>query len=336
VAESAQRAAKQGFVERALGKLEVPVAPIVAAPAGLGYRVRATMHTRGGVLGFHARRSHALVAVEHCPALEPGLDAALQAARGLPLGEDGVLRGTVIAGGGGVAGGAVQLAIEPGRGADPRVIADAAASLVGTSGIAGVVISNAGGAGEREIVFGAALLDAGEPGAPFFVSAAGFRQANHAQNDRLRALVRDALSADGARVLELYAGDGNFTRDLGAAVRIIAVEEDAAAVARLRRNVPRAEPHVGRVERVLRALPLRAGDVDRILIDPPRAGAKEAMPTIARLGAERVVYVSCDPATLARDAAMLRAGGYRLVSATPIDLMPHTDHVETLLLATRE
>jgi 23S rRNA (uracil1939-C5)-methyltransferase len=71
VAEPAQRAAKQDIVERALRRLAVPVQPIIAAPTALGYRVRATLHANDGEIGFHARRSHALVSHAHCLALAP-------------------------------------------------------------------------------------------------------------------------------------------------------------------------------------------------------------------------------------------------------------------------
>jgi 23S rRNA (uracil1939-C5)-methyltransferase len=81
----------------------------------------------------------------------------------------------------------------------------------------------------------------------------------------------------------------------------------------------------------------RTGDrFTRVLLDPPRTGAKATMPQLIALAAARIVYVSCDAATLARDAAVLAQGGYTLVSATPVDMMPHTDHVEIVLLATRE
>jgi 23S rRNA (uracil1939-C5)-methyltransferase len=316
-----QRAAKEAAVRRALGKLDVEVHPLVAAPASLGYRGRVTMHAERGSIGFRARRSHALVEVETCLALEPGLDAAIATARaqlGSALGDEGGLRGTI------APSGRVHLALSPGRGAHEPRLREVARALVDAGVAVGVLVG--------DDAIGAAFLDAGE-GAPFWVSATGFRQANDAQNRVLRALVDESLDVEsGMRVLELFAGDGNFTRDLvagGAAV--VAVEEDRSAVERLRKNLPGVQAVCARVETDVRRR--GPGAFDRVLLDPPRAGAKDAMAAIARLGAQRIVYVSCDPATLARDLALLE--GYRLVGATPIDLMPHTDHVEVVAVAER-
>ena len=329
VAGDAQAAAKEAIVRRALRTLAVEVAPIVAAPSALGYRVRATLHARDGVVGFFARRSHALVAVERCLALEPALDRALAAARALEggalaaaLGEDGALRGTV------TPRGEVHLQLVAGRGADAARLDALAGALVACGVAAGALV------GAR--AYGAAELDAGEPDAPHLVSAAGFRQADHAQNARLRALVLAALEPDGREVLELYAGDGNFTRDLHRrAARVVAVEEDAAAVARLRRAMGGVEAVVARVEVDVVARAARGERWSRVLLDPPRAGAADALAAIAAVAGERIVYVSCDPATLARDAAALAARGWRALGATPVDLMPHTDHVEVVLTLVR-
>src|SRR5262249_22435758 len=73
---------------------------------------------------------------------------------------------------------------------------------------------------------------------------------------------------------------------------------------------------------------------DVVVLDPPREGAREVCQRLPRLGAERIVYVSCDPMTLARDVKLLAAQGYSPVNATPIDLMPQTFHVETVVVLT--
>lgn len=306
----AQRAAKQAIVTRALGKSGAEVAPIAAAPASLGYRTRARMSVRGGAVGFQARRSHALVDVDACPALDPALDAAMQAARralGAIIGDGGALSGLR-------RDGAVELAIDSGAGADRAALRDAAERLVGTAGIARVSVD--------------------DPSAP----AAGFAQANQAQNEVLRRLVAGAARADGRRVLELYAGDGNFTAVLAAtAASGVAVEGERHAAARLGRLVAgqrwqvRAEP----AERAVAAL-ARAGErFDVVVLDPPRAGAAAAVDGMAALGAARIVYVSCDPMTLQRDVAALGRAGYRARTAWPVDMMPHTWHVEVVCLLER-
>ena len=172
--------------------------------------------------------------------------------------------------------------------------------------------------------------------------AAGFAQANVAQNETLRRLVRDAARADGERVLELYAGDGNFTRDLAAVARGgVAVEGDRPAAARLR--VRLAGDAAGAAWKIAadssaRAVERLVADGERfgvVVLDPPRAGAADVVARLPSLAPERIVYVSCDPMTLARDLATLSRLGYSARVAWPVDMMPHTWHVEVVCLITR-
>jgi tRNA/tmRNA/rRNA uracil-C5-methylase (TrmA/RlmC/RlmD family) len=123
-------------------------------------------------------------------------------------------------------------------------------------------------------------------------------------------------------VLELYAGSGNLTRHLvrGGAPKVFASDGDPAAVARGARNVPEAAwsqrpPTV---------------DADTVVLDPPREGADRAHLTAASRARRRIVYVSCDPQTLGRDARLLRAAGFELARAVALDLMPQTFHVEVV------
>ncbi len=288
VAVSAQLREKETIVRRALGRVSDKIDPILEAPASLGYRTRVKMTKREGVLGFQARKSHRLVAIDHCVALDPRLDAALNQSRAKIL---------------------AKLAE-----------GDSVSAVISPKGEVGLSTD-----GEQ-------LIDVGEERS-HVTSPSGFQQASEVQNRVLRALVRDALDVGGYDLLELYAGDGNFTRDLTDARKIVAVESDRAAAARLSKNVSSA--------RVL-ALPseialaqLSADKFDRVLLDPPRAGAKEAIAGIARLEPERIVYVSCDPMTLARDLADFKSRGYEIARVQPIDMMPHTSHVETVVTLVR-
>ena len=302
VALDAQLAAKQAIVARALGKLGVEVAPIVPSPAALGYRTRARMTVRGGAIGFAGRRSHEIVDVERCIALDPALDAGMQAARralGPLAGEEGAIAGLV-------RDGAVEIAVTAGERADRARLRAAASALVGQAGIARVTVD--------------------DPSAP----AAGFAQANAAQNATLQRLVRDAARADGLRVLELYAGDGNFTRVLGARGGV-AVEGDRPAAARLRAfALPgwqvESQPAAAAVGK------LRGERFDVVLLDPPRAGAADVVADLPAFLPERIVYVSCDPMTLARDLGTLAHHGYRARIAWPVDMMPQTWHIEVVVL----
>ena len=136
-------------------------------------------------------------------------------------------------------------------------------------------------------------------------------------------------------VLDLYAGVGLFAVSLAAAghLEVTAVEGDRTSGADLRRNArpvePRIAAHVARVEDFLASR--RGQPASATIVDPPRTGiSKEALNAIIRHGSPRLVYVSCDPATLARDTRRLLDAGYRLESLRAFDLFPNTPHVESL------
>ena len=143
-------------------------------------------------------------------------------------------------------------------------------------------------------------------------------------------------------VLDLFCGLGNFTLALARrAGHVVGVEGEAGLVGRARDNARRnglenCEFHVANLAGEVRDLPWMRRRYDRILLDPPRSGAAELIPQIAGLGAPRLVYVSCNPATLARDAGMLvHEHGYRLRAAGIMDMFPHTAHVESIAVFER-
>lgn len=143
-------------------------------------------------------------------------------------------------------------------------------------------------------------------------------------------------------VLDLFCGLGNFTLPLAKrAGHVVGVEGEAGLVGRARSNAQRngldnTEFHVANLAGDVRDLPWMRGHYDRILLDPPRSGAAELIPQIAPLRASRLVYVSCNPATLARDAGMLvHEFGYRLRAAGIMDMFPHTAHVESIAVFER-
>jgi 23S rRNA (uracil1939-C5)-methyltransferase len=142
-------------------------------------------------------------------------------------------------------------------------------------------------------------------------------------------------------VLELYAGDGNFTVAIARRAAVTAVEGDRAAAERLRENLRAAAPAAAWTVRAepagdaVRALARDGERFDAALIDPPRAGAAEALDGLAALAPARIGFVSCDPMTLARDLARLATLGYAARRALPLDMMPHTAHVEVVCTVER-
>jgi len=170
-----------------------------------------------------------------------------------------------------------------------------------------------------------------------------FIQVNGVMNQALvtRAVELLAPRAD-ARVLDLYCGLGNFSLPLARrAGQVVGVECDGALLGRARHNARRNG--VENVEFVAadlavplpQGLPWLAQPFSHVLIDPPRAGAREVMRTIARIAPQRVLYISCHPGSLARDVGQLvHEHGFVLRAAGVLDMFPHTTHVESLALLT--
>lgn len=304
VARPAQLAAKQAIVAGALRKLEgLAVEPIADPAPPYGWRRRARFHVHGGKVGLYALGTQRVIPIAHCPQLEPELDAALRlvASATPPDGELMLVRGHQ---------GHIGVSVEHGwRGAP---------ALVGRAGIVGIL------AGKD--THGAKLVEV-EPG--LWGSARDFAQASAAGNAMLIELARTAAGKGPGRLVELYAGGGNLTRAFAADGWLVSASDVASPP-----RVPEAATtfSVGRADH---ALDKTIGDVNAIVLDPPRTGAAEAIDGIVKLAPSTVVYVSCDPATLARDALRLVAAGYRAERAWPIDLMPQTAHVEVVLRLVR-
>jgi 23S rRNA (uracil1939-C5)-methyltransferase len=311
----AQRTAKREIVARALGRPDVSM--IAPTADGTGYRDRAQLVVGSqGEIGFRARRSHAVVDVDRCLLFAPALDAALRAIRSSPAfpvdteidmqaGHEGV-----------------HVAVLPPSSSRSGDL-DGAAMLAawGPSGVVGVRI---GGTGKAQL-FGAADVDIAGPGEPALrIPGGSFAQVGGAANVALVRQVLDSIGDNPGTMWELYAGSGNFTRHVvRRAIHVVACDADAAAVARGARNVPEATW-------ATRPPTDTAGDADTVLVDPPRAGLDGENLVAAIRARRRIVYVSCDPQTLGRDAAKLAAAGFVLRHAVALDLMPHTFHVEVV------
>ena len=194
---------------------------------------------------------------------------------------------------------------------------------------------------------GAARLFLPLNGSFFALDAASFFQVNTAQAEKLYDVIR-ALALEGTTkrrtLLDLYCGTGtiglHLARDFG---RVIGVESNESAIRDARQNAEKnnyqsARFHVAKAEDIpLDALPK---DIDCIIIDPPRTGCDPALlAKIRTLAPGTLIYVSCDPATLARDLVQLASGekpAYAIKAIQPVDLFGRTGHVETVVLMSRE
>ncbi len=167
-----------------------------------------------------------------------------------------------------------------------------------------------------------------------------FIQVNGAMNEAAVDRAVELLEAEGRKVLDLFSGLGNFSLALARrGAMVTGVEGEQRLVSRARENARRnglaVEYHVANLFEDFTALPWARAGCDRLLLDPPRAGAQAVVEAIDTLSPERVVYVSCHPGTLARDAGILRGQGFRCTGAGVMDMFPHTTHVESIAVFDR-
>ncbi len=173
------------------------------------------------------------------------------------------------------------------------------------------------------------------------IASGGFAQANPLLFDALIGAVADAVGS-GEQLLELYAGAGFFTLTLARGFQhVIAVEADTAAIANLKSaaaagGIDNVETRAADVERFLLDDPSSQALPRVVFMDPPRTGLGPAVTSkLCSKGPERLVYLSCDPATFARDLGRLKTGGWQLESAEGFDLFPQTPHIEGLAVMVR-
>lgn len=302
---------------RRIGKTDV--APEIAPPSEpFGYRYRGRFRVDGEEVGFHAERSHRLVPVSRCPLMIDAINAVLPGLRG--LGRFAKVSEVQVASDG-VRASASFPGVPFGKGLVERL-----------AGRTGGVLSGARfedrSWGEERIIL---PLD----GISYSVSPRGFFQANWRMNQamvrRIGAILGDLGVSAGARLLDLYAGAGNFALPLAAKVReVVAVEGESRSFKELRRNV--ADNGIGNV-RIARSS-VEAfrpeGRFDALVLDPPRAGLSErSLARVREIAAGNVLYVSCNPSTLARDVRSL-SDRYDLASIEMHDFFPNTHHIESL------
>ncbi|MEO5365111.1 MAG: methyltransferase domain-containing protein [Magnetococcus sp. WYHC-3] len=339
------REVKRRFVVDALERIgrfphaDKRVETLLAADPLWGYRRRVTLRV-GWMsdhlqLGFFRARSHDVVDLAECSVLDPQLQAQLTPLRdflALWRGARQVVSVQAAVGSNGV-GLLFNCTRLPNRRGRQRLELWAV-----QQGLAGVWLK--GGDDQVVLVTGEPLVeDSG--GSALGFHPGDFIQAHAAQNRRLVAEVC-AWAGAGARAWDLFCGVGNLSLPLaGAFARVTGVELSASSVSQARESAARAglstklEFRQGDLfhPRGVEDLPLEEDDV--VVLDPPRSGAEIVAARLARSTARRVVYVSCDPATLARDARILADGGWTLGRVLPLDLFPQTHHVETLALLER-
>lgn len=339
----AQLAIKRAVVRETfqrLGKLDIDVPPVTPSPDPFGYRLRAQVKVGriGGTpaLGFFAAGSHTVVNAPVCVVLHARLQAALSALHEFSARPD--LRLPRVR----------EVELQTTSATDECVIVlhlDAsrapslgalAAGLRTRIPLRGVVAY----AHRDRRVEGRDWLEERIDGLPCRVSDRTFLQVNAGANAQLIATVMAWAGLRGReRVVDLYAGFGNLSLPLAAASRVTAVESSSSAASDARRNARTTGRSVRVVNRRVEDwTPTVADrDSDLVVLDPPRPGlTRSALGRVLSLNAPRLLYVSCEPATLARDARRFVDAGYRLTRVQCFDFFPHTAHVETLAELRRE
>lgn len=333
LAADAYRAWKLAQLEATLARHGVAadaIEPIAVSPPASRRRADLTASRKkdGVILGFNARGSHRVVDLAECPVLRPGLAALFQPLRELlaPL-------------------------MKPGDGAEARLAAtDSGADLLLVS-----AIEMGAGARERIAAFAArhdlarvARAHPKHPGTEILIER---RPVRMAMGDVLvplppgaflqataegEAALRDFIvvaTAGARRVADLYAGIGTFAFPLAAAAaKVHAIERDRALVAAIEAGARAAMlPGITAEARDLDKRPLDAGVLaayDAVVFDPPRAGAPAQAAALAASRVSRVIAVSCNPGSFARDARTLIDGGYRLARLKPVDQFLWSSHLE--------
>ncbi|MBR0682304.1 class I SAM-dependent RNA methyltransferase [Roseomonas eburnea] len=339
-APDAQAAWKQAQVAEALSRAgfrDVPVAPTVTTPAGRRRRADFALRRAGPAIriGFHAAGSGEVLDLSACTVLDPRIVALLPALRGLLRGVRALRR----------EGSAVVNLLDTGPDlllrTDGTLTAEDRVALAGfgeRQGLPRIAWAPKDGAAEAAAQLGPATIAlSGVEVAP---APGAFLQASPEGEAAIIAAVLAALPAKlsgRGRIADLHAGLGTLSFPLAARGRVTAFEGDAAAIAALSAAAGRSGLSVTATRRDLARQPLTATELApfaAVVLDPPFAGAAEQVALLARSQVPVVVYVSCNPAALSRDARAFAAAGWRVTAATPIDQFVHSAQVEAVIAFT--
>ena len=336
--------------EELRNSFSLPAEPIAAAEE-FAYRQRLRLQVEGNVLGFHRFRTHALIPIRLCLLARATLNQTLAALR---QGPDGRKLTSISS--------EVELQENPRTGKTvvifrlprkPRPADILTAERFARENdtverifFAGAQFSLMGPYGKEEGTVAGSVLAVQYPpfaGLPFGLhlswEAGGFCQVNIHQNKALIETVVDFCRVEKRlRVLDLYCGMGNFAVPLALlGAEVLGIEGQGSAIRSAKNNAAGAGVTLARFQQspihtACAELTANGARFDCVVIDPPRQGAPDLARQLATLATQRLVYISCDPATLCRDLADLIDHGFALRKIQPIDMFPQTHHIETVVL----
>lgn len=306
--------------------------PTYDADTGLGWRTRASFSvTAAGKLGMHAHRSDHIIALREMPLASDGINRL----RLWNIELQGIERVEVAAP---AKGSRPLVLLAPAPGTKPKRLSAIAAQLPEDVSVATFDPLT----DDVQQLRGRTWVQESAAGHEYRVTGAGFWQIHRDAPEALVGAVTGFLHdggflSPGSVVADLYAGAGLFTAPLADAVgetgSVLSVEGAPGTSKDARKNLhgaPQVEIAQGRVERILRQKPR---NFDALVLDPPRAGAGKAVVGQLMAASPRAIaYVSCDPASFARDVGYFQQGGWSLAGLRALDLYPHTHHLETVAL----
>ena len=315
------------------------IKPIVAAPEEWRYRNRVQLKTHfsadGLAIGFYRHGSHSVVDIDHCHLVATPLQKVLSLLRenlqgmdnaesveqvDLACGDDGKVR--------------LLLYVRPEGYEALRVQLQNFAARYSLNACIKSVEQ-----GSVEIVQGEGELTVtiDQPALALRYGPGGFVQVNSSQNRAMISNMLELLDLKGnEKVLDLFCGMGNFSLPLACrAGHVVGIEDHAPSITMARLNaeanqVRNVEFFAADASAIIDRF--KGVNPDLVVLDPPRTGNYEVVNQLLQLKPERVLYVSCDPATLARDLVPLVSGGYEVISSQPFDLFPQTWHIESMTL----
>ncbi len=329
----------QELLKRLGRLLNIPSISVVPSPKPYDYRVRVKLKVKGKAMGYYQERSHRIVDVERCPISHPLVNQIIQRLR---EDLDALSRTDEVK---------INVSAEERRGVllfhfhsyDQRAEPFAKELIRSQPILKGIAITQNDGhrlAGDPTLNFTIPLSHEIEKReVKLRISPESFLQVYPEQNQRLVQTVLQFSEADqDDRVFDLYAGVGNLTLPLAmGAKEVVGIEENRTAFEDAQFNAEKngvKNCHFihGRVEDVLldrkRELP------DLVVLDPPRTGCKAILDQVVRLKPKKIIYVSCEPTTFARDLRLFWERGYSLQRLSLIDMFPQTYHMEVVGLLT--
>lgn len=335
----AQAGFKKEILEETLKRLggleQVPQVTVFPSPLPYGYRVRVQLKGKQARVGYYEKRSHRIIPIDRCPIAHPLINQIISLLQDSPSLFSPVEEVEV------------NVSPEEGRGilvlhpfpAAPKIEKEIPGFLRHHPLLKGLAVARKGKLnlfGETDLSFTVCFPKKGQSrNVRLRTSPQSFFQIHPEQNQNLvQTVIELGALKDEERLLDLYAGIGNLTLPLASFTReVTGIEENRTAVMDARNNaranaVEGCRFICGKVEEVLKSTSLEKPDV--ILLDPPRSGCKEAVAHIVALRPKRIVYVSCDPATFARDLRLFAERGYTLRRIALIDLFPQTYHMEVV------